>query len=305
MAVILASSSCGKWQPTLVTGVRCDQPVQNWLNSELFQPPKVHTGQNNSRCSVIVTVSTYVMFKGVLEKKLSLQTCLPANCKVCSCCHFEIAILMGFKLLWITQLFWQKLSNDWASCFLVSLSTTYLQTAMIWSHSVLLGFYHGLFGTFCSSLKGARRGIHPTLGKRWAGTQMQGLRDWSRIPTVATKADICVKQNQIKKNLAKRQRKTKQQRNRSQYPYMPFCALHPGSIFQNFQMSRAWVSPSFPLQSSPHLWRIFPPPSHVLWPLCSSRHIRKNLQVGSIVRNFIHFDIPKWCEHKHRYRLFF
>lgn len=55
-------------QPTLVTGVRCDQPVQNWLNSELFQPLKVHTGQNNSRCSVIITVSTYVMFKGVLEK---------------------------------------------------------------------------------------------------------------------------------------------------------------------------------------------------------------------------------------------
>ena len=104
-------------QPTLVTGVRCDQPVQNWLNSELFQPPKVHTGQNNSRCSVIATVSTYVMFKGVLEKKMSLQTCLPANCKVCSCRHFEIAILTGFKLLWNTQLFWQKLSNDWASCF--------------------------------------------------------------------------------------------------------------------------------------------------------------------------------------------
>lgn len=192
-------------------------------------------------------------------------------------------------------------------CFLVCLSTTYLQTAMIWSHAVLLGLYHGLLGTFCSSLARpttARKG-GTTLGKRWAGTQMQGLRDWSHIPTVATKADSCVKQNQIKKKRAKRQHKTKQQRNRSQYPYMPFCALHPVSIFQNFQMSIAWVSPSFPLQSSPHLWRIFPPPSHVLWPLCSSRHIRKNLQVGSIVMNVIHFDIPKWCEHKHRYRLFF
>lgn len=90
-------------------------------------------------------------------------------------------------------------------CFLVCLSTTYLQTAMIWSHAVLLGLYHGLLGTFCSSLARpttARKG-GTTLGKRWAGTQMQGLRDWSHIPTVATKADSCVKQNQIKKKTSK------------------------------------------------------------------------------------------------------
>ncbi len=47
-------------------------------------------------------------------------------------------------------------------------------------------------------------------GKGWARTQMQVLRDCSHIPTAATKADSCSKQNQIKKTLAKRQHQTKE-----------------------------------------------------------------------------------------------
>lgn len=122
-------------------------------------------------------------------------------------------------------------------CFLVCLSTTYLQTAMIWSHAVLLGLYHGLLGTFCSSLARpttARKG-GTTLGKRWAGTQMQGLRDWSHIPTVATKADSCVKQNQIKKN---EQSASTKQSNKGTGPNIPICPSAPFTPYLFFKTSR-------------------------------------------------------------------
>ena len=121
-------------------------------------------------------------------------------------------------------------------------------------------------------------------GKGWARTQMQVLRDCSHIPTAATKADSCSKQNQIKKTLAKRQHQTKEL-----VPISLYVLLRPSPLIIFFKTSRcigleshlcttvsirSRVTPSFPLQSSPHLWRIFPPPSHVLWPSCSSTDIR-------------------------------
>ena len=78
-----------------------------------------------------------------------------------------------------------------------------------------------------------KRGHH--VGKRWAGTQMQGLRDWSHIPTVATKADSCVKQNQIKKN---EQSASTKQSNKGTGPNIPICPSAPFTPYLFFKTSR-------------------------------------------------------------------
>ncbi len=38
--------------------------------------------------------------------------------------------------------------------------------------------------------------------------------------------------------------------------------------------------------------------------LRAAQQTSEYVQVRSIFMNFIHFDIPKWCEHKHRYKYF-